>query len=1023
MPDYGLTEALANAMKGVKGASFVRAPEAEAAARAAKLSAPTPVPTAAGEIPAPRVDPDMPSFNPAAPEAPDPVNVAPTPPGGPPPVDPVAPSVDSMGGTLSDAQIAMSAAAQDAGAAGKAHVPTAQTGDLRPGQSPVEAAGAPPELGATDALPNPQSPLEVAARADAQRFMTASMGDFEGKLNLSHMPNTDTWATPEGMKASLLQVADDNAHAITTERRGEISNQQLLGLAQDLSVNTDVAKQVLTRELGTQVERPEVMLAARLIAVDKLGTIQAGPAGRIMSGTATSADILDYASQKQAFILYQQKLAGAMAEQGRGTNAMGIPAPGTLPKEVIDHIADLYRRSDPDLLAEATAVKLAVTPVGIANILTGNIYKRIGIAARSLVTRIFVNGILSGPATWAKIFVGNNFNLGVHTFDIFNAGLVRGATGLAARMGRFPTSAEGAQMADAFTFTHGVISGGADALRLANRTLRTGVSLDNVLRFDPAEISGIKNVNPALGSTQSIVPELTGTWFGALAKGIDTVIDAPGSRAIGSLDEFTKTLGARGYRTMMTMREIRAQMQDGTLKPGDEGVIAKQMFENPSPEMLQAEEAWAHRMTFQSPFPEGGPGEAFSSFIANKLPALKFVFPFMRTAVNIFKQSTVERTPLAMLSTRLRNQLAAGGFEADLARGRIVSGTAIGGMLSWMAIHDQITGDAPKDPKERALWAQDGRGPYSMKVTNPITGETSWRSYAWMEPTASIAAIVADSASAFARIHQDEELDSLKSNADMYEDMIAHVMGAIITNTANKTFMTGAAKFSEMFSDPEHGFKAWAQDVGTSLVPYSKAIEFTRNITDPYLREAWTLHDKIMNDIPGKSKNLGVAVDLFGEPRRGGGPMGKMSPFPSTPVGEDDVVDELNALMDHTHTVPITMPSRQVSMGGGVSGRGILGGSGMPLTSQEYSEMVQKGRSEKNFDGGTLNLHDKLAQVMKSSPTYLSSTPAERVAQVSLYATQADKIGRDRLYTENEDFRNRMTAWDTEKNGLKTSTK
>ncbi len=896
----------------------------------------------------------------------------------------------------------------------KPTVPTALPGDAAPGQTPAEAAGAPQKPVAADVPPVDTQ----AVQTDAQRFVTANVGDFAGKLNLSHMPNVDTISAPQGMKAAILQVADDNASAIDQARRGEIGNEQLLGLAQDIAVNTDVVKTVLQRELGTQFEKPEVLLAARLVGVNVLGEAQIA-AGPIVSGKATSADIIEYARRKELFVKYQTQLQGGMAEQGRGLNAASIPAAGTLPPGVMDHIAAIIRQNNPNLEAEANSIKLATTPVGIANILSGSLPMRIGKAAYSAVQRIFINGILSGPPTWAKIFTGNTFNLAVNTADIFNAGLMRGMTTLAQRLGRYPTSAEGAQMSDAFTYAHGVISGGADALRLANRTLRTGVSLDNVLRFDPSDVSGLKNVNPALGTTQSIVPELTGTWFGAIAKGIDTVIDAPGSRAIGSIDEFAKTLGARGYRTMMTMREISSQMKDGTLKPGDAGVIAKQMFENPSPEMLQAEEDWAHRQTFQTPFPEGGPGEAFSSFIANKLPALKFVFPFMRTSVNIFKQSVVERTPLAALSSRLRSQLAAGGIEGDIARGRIASGTAIGGMLSWMAIHDQITGDAPKDPKERALWEQDGRTPYSMKITDPVTGVTNWKSYAWMEPTASIAGIVADSASAFARIHQDEELDSLKDKTDMYSDMIAHVMGAIITNTANKTFMTGAAKFSEMFADPEHGFKNWAQDVGTSLVPYSKAIEFARNMKDPYLREAWTLHDKIMNDIPGQSEKLGVAVDLFGEPRKGGGPMGKMSPFPSSPVGSDDVTEELSALMDHTHTVPITMPSKQVAMGGGASGRGILGGSGMPLTSMEYSEMVQKGRAEKNFDGGALNLHDKLSQVMQS-PTYMSSTPAERSAMVSLYATQADKFGRDRLFTENQDFRERMIAWNTEKNSLKT---
>ena len=101
--------------------------------------------------------------------------------------------------------------------------------------------------------------------------------------------------------------------------------------------------------------------------------------------------------------------------------------------------------------------------------------------------------------------------------------------------------------------------------------------------------------------------------------------------------------------------------------------------------------------------------------------------------------------------------------------------------------------------------------------------------------------------------------------------------------------------------------------------------------------------------------------------------MGRMSPFPSSPDGKDDVTDELRAIMDETHTVPIAMPSRQVSMGLGGPGRGILGGSGMTQTSQEYGELVQKSRAEPVFDNNTLNLHDKLAQVMghSDSPTAL----------------------------------------------------
>ena len=1011
MPDFGLTEALANALKSAKEANFVRAPEAVAAARKAgqtldpaaavtRESRLAPTPGAPGQpqpaaVGAPPVDPTAPAASqpqppqpdlaaastPAPDSAPPPVAAAP----GPAPIDPTTPAPGVK--------------------APKRTVPSALADEQAPGQTPAQAAGAPPGPGVAPPAVNP-------VVTDAQRFVSANISDFEGRLNQTHLPNVDHIQTPEGLKAAVLQVADDNKDAITAARRGTVGDEQLLGMAQDIVVSTDVLGTVLNRELGTQFERPEVVLAARMVGVNILG--QTGEAATpIMNGTATAADILEYARQKETFVKYQTQLQGGMAEQGRGTRAMGISAPGTLPQEVVDHIADLYRRENPNLKAEADAVKLAQTPAGIANIILGSLSQRVGIAASSFIKRVFVNGILSGTGTWAKIFVGNNFNTFVKTpLDLFNAGMVRGAIGLAQRMGRMPTAAEGAQISDAFTYVHGLISGGNDAMRLAGRVLKTGVSLDNVMRFDPAEVGGVRNVNPQLGTTQSVIPELTGTWFGALAKGIDTFIDAPGARAIGAIDEMTKTLGARGYRTMMVMREISARLKDGTLKPGDEGVITRQMFENPSAEMLQAEEDWAHRQSFQSPFPEGGPGEWLSRGIQNQVPALGFIIPFMRTATNIFKQGMVETGPLAAFSARVRNQLAAGGVEADLARGRIVTGLQFAAAAGWMAMHDRLTGEGPKDPKERALWSTDGRQPNSVRV-----GDT-WHSYAWFEPLAGILSLVGSSAEVYSRIHQDTEIDTLQDKAAMYSDMTAHVAAAAITHLANQSTMMGAAKFSEMFADPEKGFQGWATDFGTSLVPYSKAIEFARNVKDPYMREAWTLHDKLMNDVPGQSSDLGVGVDLFGKPRTHGGILGKMSPFPGSPVGADDVTDELHALMDHTHEVPFGMPSRKTSIPSGGSGKGILGGGGMPLTSQEYSEMVQKGRAEPNFDGNTLNLHDKLSQVMQSA-TYRASSPAERVAIVGLYANKADQFGRDRLYNENTDYRNRLEAYTTRQNAIK----
>ena len=91
----------------------------------------------------------------------------------------------------------------------------------------------------------------------------------------------------------------------------------------------------------------------------------------------------------------------------------------------------------------------------------------------------------------------------------------------------------------------------------------------------------------------------------------------------------------------------------------------------------------------------------------------------------------------------------------------------------------------------------------------------------------------------------------------------------------------------------------------------------------------------------------------------------------------------------------------------------------MPLTSQEYGELVQKSRSDKIFDNNTLNLHDALAKVM-ATPTYQNSTPAEKAAFITKYANTADQIGRNKLYAENQDFRERITAWADQKARIRT---
>lgn len=1015
MPDFGLTEALAGALKASKAVPVMRPAESALAAQAAKVAPAAAAPVVPAAEAASRPVARAPSA-----QAP-PMTGAPDSPQAPP-IDPSTPPPDVPAPLPEDAAASPTATPAGPDVAPGAGDAAPPTGAVAASQEPVQAPATPVDPdkvapgNAAPAPAAPEAPVVSDTQLAAQRFVTANIGDFPPeKLNMSHMPNVDTMSTPDGVKAAILTIADDNKDAITAARRGTITDEQLTGLAQDLSLNSDIVKQVLGREFGTTLQRPEVMLAARMVEQQQMGALLS-LADKVANGSATSEEIARFEQTSQTVQQYRTQLSGAQAEWGRAGRGLQIPV--GLPTDVMDHIAQVLKQNNPDMQSLAQAIKLAGSPAGIANLVQGSfMYRALFKAPFNLLQRIYINGILSGPQTWFKIFVGNNVNLGLNTFDLFSAGIGRGMAGLAARVGGWPTAEEGATISDAYAHFHGVISGGADALRVAGRVLKTGQTMDDLGRA--TEDFGHGKIATGPGA---ILPELRDSYFGGIARLVGQAVDLPG-RIIGSIDDFTKTLGYRGYVTMMNLKEVRTRIQAGTLRPGDAEQTMQELMQNPSPEVQQAGEAWAHRMTFQSPWPEGGAGEAFQAVLA-KAPALKFIFPFMRTATNIFKQSLVERTPLAMFSARLRNQIAAGGFEGDLAKARIATGTAIGSMVAWMAIHDRITGDAPKDPKARQEWEMDGRTPYSIRFTDPITGKDTWRNIQWFEPMSTIAGVVADIVQVNSYIHHTDDAASMMPEDQRMQDATAHVMASIIQNTGNKTFMQGASQFAEMYNDPQRAFAMWGDQMGAAMVPYSGALKFARNEQDPYLRQAFTLLDKIKDELPtaGKlhgSKTLEPRLDVFGEPRKshtGNNILGPMSPLPASPSKKDELTDEIQSVMEQTRTVPITMPSKQLALLG--NGKGMQDGQGMRLTPSEYYDYVRMSRSEPIFQGGTLTFRDMLGKTI-ASPVYQQATPAQRAVFLENVQNQADKIGRERLFKENEDFAQRMTAWTAQANQQK----
>lgn len=890
---------------------------------------------------------------------------------GEPSVEPTSSSVDAAGGTVDQSTDAPTAAPAGVptDAVAPAEVPQPELLDDTAGipKTPPPVADPAAEIPPVDPVVD-NSPVFT----DAQRLSRATLGDYA--LDATHQPNFDVMTMTDDVKGVIADLADQNRVKIDEARRGTITNDQLQGLANDLDISTGVVHKIIARETGGTVNAETILAARQVLAssADRLKTL----ANKIALGQATDMERVQFARQQQFHNEYFNQFMGARAEAGRALNAFSIPTGSDT--FIAGRINEMLQAGGMDIDRVARAINMADDVSGVTKIAKGSLLQRVGRASVNLINRIFVNGILSGPPTHLVNMTGNAIFQAMNTAE----------TAMAARLGRFLSGDEHVEVGEALATLQGTLGATKDAFRLFGRALKTGQSLDGVLKYEAA---GGKT------STLSVLPELDKPYIGSVVSALDQVIDLP-TRALGAEDDLFKTLAYRGDLQRQALLHVQEQLSSGKITIENAAQAARDFMENAPEEAQKAAEDWAHEVSFQAPL--GPVGQKLTQALRS-VPLLTLIAPFIRTPGNIFKAAAA-RSPMAMFSAKFWSDVSKGGRSRDLALTRFSVGSMTSAAVAMWVANGDMTGGGPQDPKARMLWMEDGKRPYSIKVTNPLTNETTWHSYARLEPFASVLGATADATEIHAYINSD--VDTLQDDTSQTYAAAGAVIAGIMNNTGNKTFMKGISDFVELMNDPARSIQNYTQMMAASLVPYSSAQRFVRNTTDPYLREAWTVLDKIKDNTPGYSKDLPLRLDLFGEPREKSSSslLGTMSPIPESPAKYDTVVKNLTDVMSQTHQVPVTMPDKRIE--------------GMRLNAQEYSDLVRLSRAEPIFGGG-LNFHDKLDQVMNSS-VYQKATPLYQAQLLQHIQTSADSIGRGKLEKENPDFAERITAWRLQKNRL-----
>lgn len=332
------------------------------------------------------------------------------------------------------------------------------------------------------------------------------------------------------------------------------------------------------------------------------------------------------------------------------------------------------------------------------------------------------------------------------------------------------------------------------------------------------------------------------------------------------------------WKAIIYSDEIYAQAYRTATKEGLRGDVRKakmsELIATPTEAMSAAANKAARVRTFQEEL--GKLGKDFMR-LRSRTAALEFVFPFVRTPVNIIKEG-LRRTPVGGAEAVSRQMPAA---ERSMILGRTALSMSTVVLVSHLIREGKITGASPENRAERERLYNTGWRPYSIKIGD------NYLSYGRLEPLATYLGIMADMDEIFGKIDKHE-----------YSKLAARVGTAVRNNITNKTFVTGMTDVINATTDPgrygELAVRRWM----TSLVPGSGILGGTTRAIDPEIKEAKKIVDWYKARLPFLSKQVPAKLNALGEPQRTGGtPVSRLlSPVAVSKEVKDPVYIELDRL-------------------------------------------------------------------------------------------------------------------------------
>lgn len=778
------------------------------------------------------------------------------------------------------------------------------------------------ETPATAATPAPGTTVQQLAPEqvhEAQQFLNlqaSGIADTLPHAGRAYYVNFDRMNRPEDVRQTVATVAEIVKEQVEAQRRGVQTTAQTLAAAQQSPYQR--LDTILGIEPGTvlNAEDATALRATWLASADRLSEL----VDRVAAGDP--AAIEPFLKQMVVTAGIHTRAVGVTGEMGRAFRMLGVEIPATTRQFLDDFLQVLTQQTGQTPQQIAQKFQALPSREALAKFL------RDGERATGadMFTELWYGSMLSNPTIW----VVNALDSAMRTVWAIPERF------LAAGMGDL-------KLDETMHLLYGIKAGWQEAWTAARQMWDTGVS-----RYGAAAKIDVP-LQPAVTARNLNLGQ--GTLLGDAVDLLGEVARVPG-KVLMTTDEFFKTIN---YRMELHAQAFRQAVQEGT--PAD-GLAARilALVDDPLPALHERARQFANQQTLNQPLDEaGGAFESLGRMTQQVMNAreewlpLKLILPFVRTPFNIAR-SAMERTPMGLLSTNVRQALAQGGPDGALARSKLTLGSltmALGGYLAW---EGAITGRRPHDKAVAMTWERLGMQEYSVKVGD------QYISYNRLEWPGFLFGLAAD----FVTLAQ-----------HLPEATLERLAGAGVTaffdNLTSKTYVKAIGEFLDAVSPGTRyedevatgrDFTRFLAQRVAGLIPSGAAL-VTREM-DPVKREVRTLYDQLLARLPGLSEDLPPARDLWGRVRTHPEAFGPdmLSPFMSQTHRPDAVDEELLRLQ-----VPLGMPSRVWALPK-VEG---LPDAAQQLTPQQYDRFVVLSAGEGGGGGPTLK--DSLQQLM-ASPAY-----------------------------------------------------